>query len=266
MTLDVFIAEGRLAASRIFPARQTGAEALVFLHEALGSISLWRGFPEALCAATGREGLVYERFGSGGSDPIPGPRGTTYLHEEAHRLREVLAATGIRSPILVGHSDGGTIALLFAAACPDSVAAAVTLAAHVLIEPETVLAVREVAERWRTTDLPIRLGRHHGAGTEALFHAWADTWTSPEFASWNVEEELGSVTAPLLVLQGENDAYGTERQVEAIARGVKGPVETRLLKGCGHSPHLEKPDEVAELVADFLSRHPGSSREGAGRT
>ena len=253
-TLHVPVPGGALRAERLVPEGARGAP-IVFLHEALGSIPQWKRFPAELCQASGRPGLVYERFGSGGSPPFPRPRESTYLRDEVATLSAFLAATGTDRPVLFGHSDGGTIALLFAAAFPGTCRAVVAEAAHVFVEDVTIAGIREAEERWRTTDLPKRLSRHHGEKTEALFRAWADTWTLPGFRSWNVETELSSVTAPVLVLQGEGDAYGTPAQVDAIARGVGGPSETLLLPGCGHVPHLEKPAGVVRATLDFLARH-----------
>lgn len=251
-----FVRAERLVPRGLPASRPSGLSPIVFLHEALGSISMWKAFPALLCASAGREGLVYERFGSGGSSPLPRPRGARYLHEEVPVLSAVLGAAGIEKPVLFGHSDGGTIALLFSAARPEACAAVVAEAAHVFVEVETLAGIREAEERWRTTDLRARLGRHHGDRTETLFRAWADTWTLPGFREWNVTAELASRSAPLLVLQGEDDVYGTGAQVEAIAATGAGPVEKLLLPGCGHVPHLERPAEVTAAVLAFLGRIP----------
>jgi len=259
--LHVPVPGGPLRAERLHPDGAKG-NPIVFLHEALGSIPMWKGFPASLCRAAGRPGLVYDRFGSGGSPPLRRPRDSRYLHDEVETLDLLLAASGIACPVLFGHSDGGTIALLFAAAHPSRCEAVVAEAAHVLVEEETIAGIREAEERWRTTDLRHRLARHHGEKTDALFRAWADTWTLPGFRSWNVEAELGTVRAPVLVVQGEGDAYGTREQVEAIARGVAGPAETLLVPECGHVPHLEKSAEVVAATVAFLARHAAEGPRG----
>ncbi|MDF1584948.1 alpha/beta fold hydrolase [Marinimicrococcus flavescens] len=229
---------------------------LVFLHEALGSISLWKDFPRSLCERLGVPGLVYERQGHGASDPLAGPRRPDYLHEEAEQvLPALLEACGIERPVPIGHSDGGSIALLFAAAFPERPAAVIAEAAHVFVEEETLAGIRSAVTAWESTDLPQRLARHHGAGTAALFEAWAGCWLSPAFRHWNIEAALARVTAPLLVLQGEQDEYGTPAQVAAIADGVAGPVEARLLPDCAHVPHHQARERVEALVAGFLGRH-----------
>ncbi len=242
---------------------------LVFLHEGLGSVALWRGFPGALCARVGRRGLAYDRWGHGRSEALDGPRDARYLHREAIVfLPAVLDALRLPRAALFGHSDGGTIALLFAAAFPDRVAAVVAEAAHVFVEPETLRGIEATAAAFREGTLRQRLARYHGGKTDALFAAWAETWLSPAFRGWNVEPELPRVACPVLVLQGEADQYGTPAQVEAIARGVRGPVETALLPGCGHAPHHEAPGAVLELAAAFLGRHGGLAAidpEGHGR-
>lgn len=245
----------RLLAERLSPPAATAGPVLVFLHEGLGSIGLWKDFPAALCRRLHRPGLVYDRWGYGGSEPLDRPRTARYLHDEAERfLPEVLAATGVERPVLIGHSDGGSIALLYAAAFPDRPVALVTEAAHVFVEPETLAGIRAAVEAFRTTDLKRRLARHHGDKTAGLFAAWADTWLAPGFASWNIEAALPRVTAPLLVLQGADDEYGTPAQVEAIARGVSGPVETHLLPACAHVPHHQARAAVLELTAGFVER------------
>lgn len=245
----------RLAVRWVAPERRRGP-VVVFLHEALGSIGLWKGFPRAVCDRLGLAGMVWDREGHGGSDPLAGPRRPGYLEDQARRvLPELLDACGIDRPVLLGHSDGGSIALLFAAAFPERTAAVVAMAAHVLVEEETLAGIRRALEAWRTTDLSRRLARHHGEKTAALFEAWAGCWLSAPFRDWSMEAMLPAITAPLLVLQGQDDEYGTPLQVERIAAGVAGPVETVLLEACRHAPHLQQPARVEELVAGFLARH-----------
>jgi pimeloyl-ACP methyl ester carboxylesterase len=253
----VIKAGGReLAVQVLRPEDCAPGPTLVFLHEGLGSIALWRDFPTRLCTTLGLPGLVYDRWGHGGSEPLDRPRTLRYLHEEAALfLPEVLAACGVARPVLIGHSDGGTIALLFAARLPDVPVALVTEAAHVFVEDLTVAGIRAAGRAFAETDLPARLARYHGEKTGTLFGAWHDRWLSPDFRSWNIAAEIAAVTCPVLVLQGEADQYGTPAQVEAIARGVAGPTETALLPGIGHAPHQEAPDRVLALIADFLRRH-----------
>ena len=232
-----------------------GGPALVFLHEGLGSIPQWRDFPDALCRATGLAGLVYERWGYGGSDPVTLPRPADFLDVEAREaLPEVLAACGIGRPVLVGHSDGGTIALLFAAAFPDRPLACVTEAAHVVREDVTLAGIREVARRWRETDLRERLARHHGANTEAMFRGWAETWLRPEMGRWSIVDRLPAIVCPVLAIQGERDEHGTPAQVDAIVGGVSGPAERFMVPDCGHAPHHEAREVVPERMAAFIRR------------
>ncbi|GGG27874.1 alpha/beta fold hydrolase [Hymenobacter glacieicola] len=235
-------------------AAADGRPWLVFLHDSLGSIRLWRELPAQLAAALGCHALVYDRRGYGESAPFgPEPRTPAYLEQEARTVPAVLAACGIRRAVLLGHSDGGTLALLVAAAEPALVAAAVTVGAHVFVEKETVRGIQAARQQYATTELPQRLARYHGANTEGLFRAWTDTWLAPDFRSWNIEHYLPRVQCPLLVVQGAADEYGTPAQVAAIARQVAGPVRTALLPGLGHTPHREAPELVLELVVEFLS-------------
>lgn len=244
----------RLAARRLWPqATAASAHTLVFLHEGLGSIAQWRDFPAALVAATGLPGLVYERWGFGGSDPLVLLRPRDYLQEEAEvALPEVLAACGIERPVLIGHSDGGSIALLFAAAFPERPAACITEAAHVFVEEVTLAGIREAAALWKTTDLRERLARHHGDQTETVFRGWTETWLRPDFRDWAMTDRLPAITCPLLVIQGEDDEYGTPAQVEAIVTGSRGPAEAFLVPDCGHSPHAQQCDAVLAAMTRFV--------------
>ena len=244
----------RLRAQWVAGPAEAGAPVLVFLHEGLGSIAQWRGFPADLCRATGLPGLVYERWGFGGSDPLVLPRPTDYLAAEAEgALPDVLSACGIARPILVGHSDGGSIALLYASAFPDGVTACVSMAAHVFVEDVTVAGIQEVVARWETGDLKSRLAKYHGANTETMFRGWAETWLRTDFRDWNIEDRLAAITCPLLVIQGEDDEHGSVAQVEAIAQGASGPTETVMISDCGHSPHLEAGAAVVSRIADFVA-------------
>jgi pimeloyl-ACP methyl ester carboxylesterase len=193
----------RLRAQWLGGPRAPDGRALVFLHQGLGSIPQWRGFPAALCQATGLPGLAYERWGFGGSEALVLPRPADHLDVEAERaLPEVLGACAIARPVLIGHSDGGTIALLHAAAFPDRVAACITEAAHVFVEDIGRQAIRGVMARWQSGDLRARLAKYHGPNTEAMFRGWAETWLGPEFRDWTMEARLPAITCPTLVIQG----------------------------------------------------------------
>lgn len=243
--------DGRIAYRRVWPDGARGTP-LVFLHEGLGSIAQWRDFPNALCAAARRPGFVYERHGHGASGPIRGQRRTDYLHREARILTSVLDAAGIEACDLLGHSDGGSIALLAGAFHPTRHARIATMAAHVFVEPVTRAGIEAAVAAWRTTDLKARLARYHGTGTEALFFAWADIWLSGPFAFWNIERELAPLTARVLALQGERDEYGSPDQLARIARSVSGVCETWLVPGAAHQPHAQARDAVLARLAAFF--------------
>ncbi len=224
---------------------------MVFLHEALGCNDMWKHWPRQLAGATRLPVLTYDRFGHGRSDPLPGVRGCDYLDIEAYEvLPRVLDAMAISEPILFGHSDGGSIALLYASRFPTR--AVITEAAHVFVEEVTRAGIGAALEAWRTTDLPDRLARYHGDKTEALFFAWADTWLSEPFASWNIEHCLPRITCPVLAVQGADDEYGTRRQVDAIVGGVSGRARALMLPDCRHIPHQQAAAQLLPLVAAFV--------------
>ncbi|HTH07528.1 MAG TPA: alpha/beta hydrolase [Ilumatobacteraceae bacterium] len=230
-----------------------GLAPLVFLHEGLGSIGLWRDFPQSVAQSTRRAATVYSRFGYGWSDPFPWPRGPDYMHREAlEALPELLDALDIDEPVLVGHSDGASIALIYAGQSGRRVSALVLLAPHVFVEDESIRGIESARETFSTTDLPDRMAKHHD-DAEATFRQWNDVWRSPAFRSWNIEDVLPSIAVPILVVQGSADQYGTVAQVDAIERGASGPVESVVLEGCGHSPHLERGPATLRAVTHFLA-------------
>jgi pimeloyl-ACP methyl ester carboxylesterase len=223
--------------------------ALVFLHEGLGSVALWRDFPARLAEATGRRALIYSRAGHGQSDLPDADRTPRFMHEEAlDVLPRVLADAGIERPVLVGHSDGGSIALIHASA--HDVAGLILLAPHVFVEDVTVASIEEARETFAATDLGARMARYH-RDPERTFRLWNDIWLAPEFRDWNIEDVLANVTAPTLVIQGEHDQYGTLAQIDAIERGVNGPVR-RVVLDARHAPHLEAPEATLRAAAEFL--------------
>ena len=237
------------------PAEGGGAAPLVFLHEGLGSLELWRGFPAAVAGATGRAAAVYSRHGYGRSSVVTAPRRPDYMHREADTvLPELLGVLGIDRPVLVGHSDGASIALLHAGG-GNPVAGLVLLAPHVFVEDRSIAGIRAARDAFLTTGLGGSMQRYH-RDAEATFWGWNRVWLSPEFRHWNIEDRLGAIAAPVLVIVGEDDQYGTPAQVAAIARGVHGPVEQLLLPGVGHAPHLERPDETTAAVVRFVTACP----------
>src|SRR6266487_1344439 len=242
----------RLEVRRI-PGIDADAPTLVFLHEGLGSVSMWRDFPEKAAAVAGCAALVYSRYGHGQSEVLREPRAVDYMHAEAlEALPELLDKLGVDDPILVGHSDGGSIALLYAAA-RGGVRGLVLMAPHVFVEDVGVKSIARAKTAFESTDLPQRLGRHH-ADAAKTFRGWNDIWLHPDFRSWNIEEHLPRVVCPVLAIQGFDDEYGTMAQLEAIAKRTGGPVELLRPADCRHSPHRDQPRVVLEAMARFIGR------------
>jgi pimeloyl-ACP methyl ester carboxylesterase len=229
---------------------------LVFLHEGLGCVALWRDVPARLAQATGRAAFVYSRAGYGQSSIVTEPRRADYLHREAlDVLPALLDVLGIERVVLVGHSDGASIAIVFAAAHRRAVSGLVLLAPHVFVEEQSIAGIRDAKATFDTTDLPERMARYH-RDASATFRGWNAVWLSPEFRSWNIEGCLPGIDVPVLVVQGSEDEYGTLRQVDAIEAGVRGPVERLVVDGCGHAPHVDRPDAVLPAVAAFIADLP----------
>jgi pimeloyl-ACP methyl ester carboxylesterase len=234
-------------------AAEPGKPALVFLHEGLGSIRQWRDFPLQVVKSTGCPALVYARYGYGQSDVLAAPHDARFMHREAlEALPEVLAALEIDAPILVGHSDGASIALVYSGA-GRPVRGLALEAPHVFVEEHGLEGIRAAKRAFESTDLPEKLGKYHRDAART-FHGWNDVWLSEAFRGWNIEEYLPGVRCPVLAIQGEDDQYGTMAQVEAIARQVSGPCELVKLARCGHSPHREQPQATLEAVARFVNR------------
>jgi pimeloyl-ACP methyl ester carboxylesterase len=226
---------------------------LVFLHEGLGCVAAWKGFPERLCRRTGCSGLIFDRLGHGRSDPLGVPREIDYMHRHAREeLPAVLNEIIPDQPhICVGHSDGGSIALIYAALQPDHLLGSITEAAHVFVEPETLKGIEATVAAYRTGQLA-GLAKYHGLQTDDLVHAWSEIWLSPPFRSWNIIALLGRINSPLLAIQGRQDAYGTEAQVDAIVAGLSGPAMPLLLDDCGHAPHRDRPEATLTEMAAFI--------------
>lgn len=216
--------------------------ALVFLHEGLGSVALWRDFPDRVHAATGRRAFIYSRAGHGQSDVPSTDRTPRFMHEEALEvLPELLREHGIERPVLIGHSDGASIALIHASEHP--VEKLVLLAPHVFVEDVSVAAITEARDAFPA--VRDRMAKYH-RDPERTFRLWNDIWLAPEFRSWNIEDVLPRVTAPTLVIQGERDQYGTLAQVDAI------DPDERVVLDCRHAPHLEAPEETLRATVEFL--------------
>jgi len=226
---------------------------LVFLHEGLGSVSLWKDFPERVARRTGCPALVYSRYGYGKSERLQRPHAVDYMHREAlNTLPEVLAALSISDPILIGHSDGASIALIYAGAQRGPLRGLVLMAPHVFVEDVTVGSIADAKVTFETTDLRRRLGRYHD-DVATTFYGWNDIWLRPEFRDWNIEASLPGIEVPTLLIQGEQDQYGTRAQVDAVARQVSGPVRLIMLDSCGHAPQVDRVDATEEAIAAFVA-------------
>lgn len=240
-------------------SERVDAPLVVFLHEGLGSISMWRDFPRAFCAAGGFRGLVYSRPGYGRSTPRPlgEPLPVDFMHVQAREvLPRFLAAVGVdavvEKPWLFGHSDGGSIALIHAAAFPGAVGGLIVAAPHIFVEDLSVQSIAQTRERYLTTDLSKRLARHHH-DVESAFWGWNDIWLRPAFRDWNIEALLPRIRCPVMAIQGEDDEYGTMAQIDGIASAIAG---AQLLKlgHCGHSPHRDQPQRLIDAAIRFIAR------------
>jgi len=241
----------RLAVQRI--AGDDTLPVLVFLHEGLGCIAMWGDFPQRLCQQTGCSGLVYDRLGYGQSDADVSQRSVHYLHEAAlGELPQVIRHyIGERDYVVIGHSDGGSIALMHAAAQPRGLRGVVTAAAHVFVEDMTLAGIRRAQAAYAKGKLN-KLRAFHEDKTDALFCAWADIWLSAPFRHWNIEYLLAAISCPLLVTQGVDDQYGSRKQVDAIVSQSQGPAAALMLEDCAHAPHHEQGEQLTEHVVRFL--------------
>lgn len=239
----------QIETQRIGPAQ---GPTLVLLHEGLGSLGLWRDFPQKLSDATGLGAFIYSRAGYGQSDPAPLPRPVRYMHDEAELLPEILQAAGITDPILVGHSDGASIAII-AAGQGLAARALILEAPHVFTEESGLQSIAKIRDLYAQTDLRAKLARWH-KDVDAAFHGWNGAWLHADFRRWNLEEYLPAIRSPILMIQGLNDEYGSAEQLRAIERGASGETAVVLLPDCGHSPHKDKPEETLRAISSFLQR------------
>lgn len=231
------------------------APVVLMLHEGLGSVSLWRDFPDLVAACTGSPVLVWSRGGYGKSDPVSLPRPLTYMQDEAMDvLPHIVAQLDGRPHVLLGHSDGASIALIHAGHCPRvGLKGLILMAPHVFVEDISIAGIEAAREAWQQGGLRDRLARHHGGNVDCAFLGWNRAWLDPGFRSWNIEQYLSSITVPTLLIQGRDDEYGTLAQIKAIARQVPGPVATSILDACGHSPQKDQTAAVLDAIQAFMT-------------
>ena len=256
MKRDILGAGGRRLEYVLYPAHQSARPTLVFLHEGLGSISLWRDFPQRVAQATGCRTLVYSRYGYGNSDVLEAPRAPDYMHVEALEvLPEVLRVLDIERPLLVGHSDGGSIALIHAGDGRWPCAGIAVMAPHLFVEDVSVRGIEETVRVFESSDLPQKLARHH-RDARRTFYGWADIWLHADFRAWNIEDSAAGLRCPVLAIQGEDDEYATMAQIDRIAELAADAAEVELLKlaDCRHSPQRDQADVVAAALAAFVER------------
>jgi pimeloyl-ACP methyl ester carboxylesterase len=248
------VGDADLEARRFAPRqRRAGAPTIVFLHEALGSVSVWRDFPRKVAGATGCDVVAYSRQGFGQSSPRLEPYDTRFLHHESLVvLPAVLDALGVERPMLFGHSDGGSMALIAAGAGRTSYSGIVVLAPHLFVEPESLAGIHAAIDLWATTDFSTRLARHH-RDAAMVFRRWHEVWLDPSHRTWNIEAFVRQISCPVLAIQGTEDEYATMTQLDAIAR-LAPDVELLKLEHCGHSPHRDQPDAVISATMRFVER------------
>lgn len=250
-----YLIDGHWLEGARIEARDPGRPTIVMLHEGLGSVSHWKDFPRVLAEATGAGVFLYSRYGHGNSDGIEEPRSVSYMHHEAQVvLPEILQKAGLKRPLLLGHSDGASIAILYAGMFPESPAGLILEAPHVFVEEITVSSIAQARALYNETDLPKRLGRYH-ANVDSLFWGWNNIWLDPRFRDWNIETYLDSIRCPVLVLQGIQDEYGTEKQIEAIQRRVPSALAS-MLDDCKHAPHRDRPEATLSAISRFLGAIP----------
>ncbi len=239
----------RVLQYNVFANRPT----IVFLHESLGCIAHWKDFPKKLGDIAQCNVMVYDRLGYGQSDPfVTRKRDMDYLEIEADLLVEVLELCKIEHPIIFGHSDGGSIALIFGAKYPSIPIGIISESAHIFVEEESLAGIKEAVKVYETTDLKSKLEKYHGDKTDDVFWVWADTWLTEQFKEWTIENYLPRITCPVLVIQGDKDEYGTIKQVEGIAGNIVGRCEKLVLPNVGHTPHREEKERVLQVSNAFI--------------
>ena len=254
--MNFLTVQGQRIEYELFGGADAPDPVMVFLHEGLGSLAMWKDFPGRCARAAGCRALVYSRYGYGQSDPLREPRGVTFMHDEALKtLPELLDKLDVERPILFGHSDGASIALIHAGGAGAGgaqrpVRGLILLAPHTIVEEFSIRSIQAARRSYETTDLRDKLARYH-SDPDSAFRGWNDIWLNPDFRAWNLDEYLPRVTCPVLAIQGEDDQYGTMEQIDRITRVIPG-VEVLRLRNCGHSPHRDQPAAVIERVTRFV--------------
>jgi len=260
--------DGRVEVVRSAPRHANArAPTLIFLHEGLGSAGLWRDFPQRLADRTGCPALAYSRFGYGGSDPVALPRPLDYMQREAlDVLPELIERAGVGGHLLIGHSDGASIALIYAArAAAPGLHGVVSEAAHVFCEGVTVAAIERARADFLSGRLRDALARHHGANTDVAFFGWCDAWLDPDFGAWDIRADLASIRVPVLALQGDDDPYGTIAQLDAIRQRLGTAAQIRVIDRCGHAPHRDQPAAVLAAMATFVEHCNATMRDSTSK-
>ncbi len=236
--------------------RADEAQTIVALHEGLGCVKMWKAFPEALSEATGMGVFVYSRAGYGASDPVSLPRPVSYMHDEATRvLPDLLDAIGFQRGVLLGHSDGGSIATIYTGSIQDHrIRGLVLYAPHFFVEDVSIDSIRKAKADFDSGALRDKLAPYHGANVDIAFNGWADAWLDPAFRDWSIEDAIAHIRVPTQIVQGEDDAYGTVAQIEMAVDEAYSPVDAELIPGCGHAPHMEKPEETLAVTKAFIDR------------
>ncbi|WP_024769225.1 alpha/beta fold hydrolase [Aquimarina macrocephali] len=252
--MDLIIDKQRLQFSKSPELLVPGKATIIFLHDSLGCVELWKDFPKQIALKTGCNIISYDRQGYGKSAPfITSKRNNDYLKEEAYILAKIIQNLELKNVILFGHSDGGSIALLTAALFPEKVIGIITEGAHVFVEQETINGIKAAVLAYQNTSLKEKLYKYHGDKTDAVFRLWAETWLSETYQSWNIEEYLSKIECPSLIIQGEKDEYGTLDQVNSIVKNTSGHSKALLIPDIGHTPHKENSEIVIKNVISFIN-------------
>jgi pimeloyl-ACP methyl ester carboxylesterase len=246
-----YLVDGRRLEAISIEARVANLPTIVMLHEGLGSVTHWKDFPFRLAEKTGAAIFLYSRYGHGASEALREPRPVSFMHHEAQVvLPEILRQAGIERPLLLGHSDGGSIAIIYAGTFPDSPVGLILEAPHVFVEDLSIASIARARETFQQTNLPQRLAQYH-ANVETMFWGWNNIWLDPAFRAWNIESFLAPIRCPLLVLQGAQDEYGTLKQVDAIKAQIPS-ASTIILENCRHAPHWDQREAALAAIAQFV--------------